>query len=1649
MAWHPSDRLFKAAVDTAIGGQDASDDSSDQSGDAFLGTGAESTGSGAQDAAMGLNQPSTCSYCGGTDFTNLTDNGRAAQATCATCGGTMSSVGGGQWTPELIGDPSNHPKPYADPASGGVGGAAAASDNLIRDPSRRGSLQVVRIAKLADPELQHVMESFGHNPASGEQHYNRQFTVSPVKRAGFSGYVEGYPGHHDEMKEMDREYGESREDGFDEDLYDRVTPDLTSHEHRHYEEHGEYPESYYDRHDQAYQEAKEKRDADESPVAHHEALNHFLSDKGNPTQGLWRDKGEVRDVPLHPAPYATQPSIVDRHINRYLQNPHDTVDHVQSHGLTERAKAYPGTHMPMFVKHEGNYFTVEGHHRTGAALLNHEPHVRGFVYDADKHGFPANHDGDSAPEGGLYKYAMMLMGGADCDLNITDPHEAIAHAIRHHDDGVCTLTESLRGKRNPRTAATDGPDWCTYRNASHCWYPSSPLAEPQDRGVCPWDTTWQQAICPISDPGPQAVMRAKGALRELAKVAQDDPDFGFHVTAAWADVRAKAVRIRREGGVRITVASNDGVAGEVKGDHNVYESALTFIPGSRKIGTWNCGCRWAAFAWGRSAPYKRFEGRMCSHALAMQFEAQARGMFGKEVHPDQTRPDWLKPHSPVVIQNDRDTNKNQTRRAVPPGNMRSEWTPKSRVRVKSAYEPQGATDWRQFDTNRHYRNGRQDGFAGDFHDSEHLHAKNEMGVGLEPHEIDYLTGHAHGLADARAKASEPSAEQLFREHGMDPETHEMELKFRESSLRPVTALVKAELDADEDPPALIKILQLYGLTHAGAKQILDEALGREASWSDEEQRCPHCHGYLGPAAFKAGRCPHCGHAIAHKEAAGHFSDDDPHKVYLRFGHWPDDERSHNNVTGFKEDGVSVYELDHHGHPMDPDPNFGRGHEHDEHCEPDCDLHLDNDDFGNDTREEMEGRVRRAERNRYNGVHRAGEEPHLVKGDMVAIGHDGEPLLNNVKRVGDWIDHRHLFVPGAEPHRLARHPEDEDYEPPNHRHAGVVQDIDEDAEERKKKHKHDTNDTRRHAPEYGYGVPNWGLPLMWCDQCEGSGCGHCGGTGQVVDTSSTASPHQTSDPIPDQNGDEGSMMSGGISSTGAIPGVEYREGRTWKGNPNVTAHLPDGERIGELGWHPQKKHVTWVAVYDDEHRRKGVASGMLAKAREIDPEVHHNDLNDPEAFTDAGRAWAEKVGKKADAPTVSGVALKAADTGRVLMIQRSNGDKKDPAAGTWEFPGGHHEEGDTTSLHAGIREWQEETGHPFPDSGVVHHTWTSPNGVYQGHVVVVPSERDAVDFSNGRSTVNPDDPDGDDHEQSAWWEIEHARKNPALRAELKTGTPWKEIAKAGDSKTASAWDSLDSLNPPPGRGVEEPEHSNSQNPASSGFLTAEDPQSWQEIGDRPSTLAPANSIDAARHLPMTDAETMPWGYDDLTEFREDHPDLSPTATLHDEPEGALPTTDGADSLEEAGEHPSSVASTYEVPETNSAIDPTDTSATPDDTRTASVADIVAKFQATAGAKALQSNGSAKPKGDDMSFDIAAAARAHLAGKGGAESGGNLQHTALKDFSYPEQQELINEGARDGARARNFGDLKIEGTHYEALQKALAQQGDGVDDEDLLI
>jgi hypothetical protein len=150
---------------------------------------------------------------------------------------------------------------------------------------------------------------------------------------------------------------------------------------------------------------------------------------------------------------------------------------------------------------------------------------------------------------------------------------------------------------------------------------------------------------------------ASALFASLITTAAADIDFRFQVTAAWKDVVAKAKRIRSEGGVRVTMASDGLVFADVKGDNEVYEAGLQRLPNKQAIHSWSCGCKWGAYHWGADDDFSKFAGRMCSHALALQYEAQSRGMFGRNVGVDETRPHWV-PRK-VVVKYDIDADKNR------------------------------------------------------------------------------------------------------------------------------------------------------------------------------------------------------------------------------------------------------------------------------------------------------------------------------------------------------------------------------------------------------------------------------------------------------------------------------------------------------------------------------------------------------------------------------------------------------------------------------------------------------------------------------------------------------------------------------------------------------------------------------------------------------------------------------------------------------------------------------------------------------------------------------------------------------------------------------------------------------------------------------
>lgn len=1177
-----------------------------------------------------------CSYCGNPSLAISGDNGRNVQATCGTCQATMSSWGG-QFTPELIGDPSNHPSQQPDKDSGGVGGAG--------NPYGPQPVRQMNDADHTAAKHQYNTTVQGPNGYEDQTHE----IEGPLYHGG---RADVSPGDHITVGRKPNPWGD--DGGKSTHVYFSTDLDTA---HAYADQVGRKGKVYeveptgefkHDRNGVDFKTKHPLRVVREVPRGHTASLRRVAeedyrmqhqppdAEDGSPLHDLTHDGSYPADVYTHTHYYADysdtgmHESVSAMHQARgkpnkkvkiYRAMPADSVHHgIQQGNWVTTSKEYARQHGRHHEDSKKDWpvisATVEAQHlRTDGNDLReygyHGPNV-------EQHGvaFGGGHDEKvSARADGTVRKVQRKPKAAE-----THPGFSFSHYKRSggHDE------PDVRGV----TAYDANENYAGNREHDHHGNMIDSKVEPEHETTGLHERMEREI---------HARVKKFGSLSFLASL---DSETLFQFTAAWSDVRAKAKRLRAEGSVRITVASSDGIGGEVKGDNNVYETVLSYAPGSQKVAYWTCGCKWAAYAWGRSPAYKRFEGRMCSHALAMQFEAQSRGMFGRTVQPDETRPKWLRQRTPVVIQHERDTGKDLTRRTVPPGNMR-----------------------RTFE------------------------------------------GSLVGTLD------EP----------------------------PIVHLARFALHEHGEPVDVMCALMDAGFDHTSAKRVLRRAMGAG------EKICPDCDS---PISAQASRCPHCGAELS-------------------------------------------------------TPDSG-------------DMHLASRIAGRVSCGECEG---------------AGTIEHEVE------------------------------------------PTDEEAENADH------------------------------------------VPGKWhetCDVCDGSG---------RVDLESLHEPEE--DP-----------------RTQKIR--EHNESRV-----NGAPH--------------------------------GVGCPPFCPIQQQMPLEHRQRVREE---------WHGKQGAKStqDGPTHAGVVLKARDTGRILMLQRNLEDEKDKAAGTWEWPGGGIEEGDATTLHAGIREWEEEVGQKFPQGGAVHHVWSSPNGVYHGHVVVIPEERQ-VELHNGRVTVNPDDPGGDHHEQAAWWDPEHARKNPALRPECKS-SPWKEIGKAGaNAKTAAAWDLLEELD----QGHTPPLHSESENPGSTGFATAQDPPEF------------------------------------------DHPTINTTlysgvwASLHDQPEPALPSTDGAD---EDFDNPA-LWVVEQHPATHDQIPPLSDTLSPQQF-TGSVQDIVARFQATAGAQAINTGAGAA---EQATSDIAGAAKAYL------------EKTALKDFTFREQQELITEGAVDSVMARNVDRLDIANTHYSAIDEALAAEEAVAHPEDL--
>lgn len=227
--------------------------------------------------------------------------------------------------------------------------------------------------------------------------FNNDDGVNPshaksVRDAGYAGYV----GDSERDEELGHGGYGGHEDEFDEDLWDHVAPHPTHEEKRHMDEHGEYPDSYHERHDEAYGEAQHRK-AQEDEMDHDDPdLHRFIGEHGS-NAALWKEKGTFGKVNIKDQPvYATQSHVNQQHIDHYTASPGDishSMRNTPGYGKTHAQNPYLADEHPMFVTHEGRLHVTDGHHRVAAALQSGQKHIMGWHYDGDEHGFP-DEDGD-------------------------------------------------------------------------------------------------------------------------------------------------------------------------------------------------------------------------------------------------------------------------------------------------------------------------------------------------------------------------------------------------------------------------------------------------------------------------------------------------------------------------------------------------------------------------------------------------------------------------------------------------------------------------------------------------------------------------------------------------------------------------------------------------------------------------------------------------------------------------------------------------------------------------------------------------------------------------------------------------------------------------------------------------------------------------------------------------------------------------------------------------------------------------------------------------------------------------------------------------------------------------------------------------------
>lgn len=198
-----------------------------------------------------------------------------------------------------------------------------------------------------------------------------------VKDAGFAGFVQ-HPDYEAKVKKMQDNAPTNQKH------WDESEPEPTSHDFKHFDEHGTFSPDFHRKHLNEYFNRVQKDHDRDVPDHTDPKLMHFQRNDAL-FKETWVNHGTLGPVDIKSKPiFATQSHVNQNHIDRYKSKPDDKSWHEQTTGRP--AGDYQGGHHPLFVTHQGRTHVIEGHHRVAAALQSGDSHIHAWHIDLDKHG---------------------------------------------------------------------------------------------------------------------------------------------------------------------------------------------------------------------------------------------------------------------------------------------------------------------------------------------------------------------------------------------------------------------------------------------------------------------------------------------------------------------------------------------------------------------------------------------------------------------------------------------------------------------------------------------------------------------------------------------------------------------------------------------------------------------------------------------------------------------------------------------------------------------------------------------------------------------------------------------------------------------------------------------------------------------------------------------------------------------------------------------------------------------------------------------------------------------------------------------------------------------------------------------------------------